>query len=296
MKNVFEVTRLGAQGAVGRAAVTREGLRTEIAFVGAAADGEIYRLAAMCGGRCVPLGVAVPTTSTGDTAADGQLQFRRTYTPNALRELGFSEPTAFVLVTAKELTAGMVVTEDAIDNDAPNTNETVVAGVTDTATATAEDIAAPVSAHVPVEDDDQRIGAADTHVPHEIAVAETAPASQEITATTATRDREPVPYVARTLAPEPAPPADHGFTPCSDAGALFAQPELYRDITAAADAQNAPLHGALTRTDGEVTLLAVPLRADEPFALLPIFCFGEPTRLDERDYLIFKLKNGVLFA
>ncbi|MBR3554316.1 MAG: hypothetical protein IKN89_00240 [Oscillospiraceae bacterium] len=48
--------------------------------------------------------------------------------------------------------------------------------------------------------------------------------------------------------------------------------------------------GALTRREGENTLLALPLT--EPFPLMPVFCLGTLRQLEGRPYLIFGIFNG----
>ena len=48
--------------------------------------------------------------------------------------------------------------------------------------------------------------------------------------------------------------------------------------------------GALTRREGAITLLALPLT--EPFPLLPVFCLGTLRRLEGRPYLLFGIFDG----
>ena len=48
--------------------------------------------------------------------------------------------------------------------------------------------------------------------------------------------------------------------------------------------------GALTRREGEDTLLALPLA--DPFPLLPVFCLGTFRRLEGKPYLLFGIFDG----
>ena len=51
---------------------------------------------------------------------------------------------------------------------------------------------------------------------------------------------------------------------------------------------------ALIRTEDDMTLFAVPLRTDAPFPMMPVFCFGQCQRIDSKEYVVFKVKNGEL--
>jgi len=50
--------------------------------------------------------------------------------------------------------------------------------------------------------------------------------------------------------------------------------------------------GVLTRAAGGDTLIAVPFSHTEPFSMMPIFCFGRIKRIGERDYAVFRIRNG----
>lgn len=68
--------------------------------------------------------------------------------------------------------------------------------------------------------------------------------------------------------------------------------ELFSDAELQRACQN--VTGALSMTIEGVTLLAIPFKAGAPFPAMPIFCFGESYNIQEKDYLIFKIKNGNL--
>ena len=42
------------------------------------------------------------------------------------------------------------------------------------------------------------------------------------------------------------------------------------------------------------TLLAIPFDTDNPFPLMPIFCFGESIRIHGKSYLMFRIKDGCI--
>ena len=52
--------------------------------------------------------------------------------------------------------------------------------------------------------------------------------------------------------------------------------------------------GALYRKDGEFEYIAISASPDEPFPLMPVFCFGEQQSIDGKEYIVFKIKNGKL--
>ncbi len=51
--------------------------------------------------------------------------------------------------------------------------------------------------------------------------------------------------------------------------------------------------GVLTRREGEAVLLAVPLDRGRPFAAMSIFCFGVPAAINGRNWLVFRIMDGV---
>ena len=87
--------------------------------------------------------------------------------------------------------------------------------------------------------------------------------------------------------PDPAP-AEGMWAPCREPGTVFADPELQSAC--------AGVRGALTRKQGDETLLAVPLGPDRPFPMMPVFCFGTCERIGGSTYLVIKKKNGKLIV
>jgi hypothetical protein len=79
-----------------------------------------------------------------------------------------------------------------------------------------------------------------------------------------------------------------GWRSISEPALQFADPDLK---AACKDAK-----GVLMAKTGEITELAFPIKSGAPFDLMPAFCLGRPAKIGDKDYLIFKLKNGNIFA
>ena len=84
----------------------------------------------------------------------------------------------------------------------------------------------------------------------------------------------------------PEPPKLPGWRSISNPWTLFDDADI-------ADACRG-VQGALTVERDGFVLLAVPVGADEPFPMMPIFCFGEPEMIEGRGYVVFKTQNGNL--
>ncbi|NLB30001.1 MAG: hypothetical protein GX823_07305, partial [Clostridiales bacterium] len=94
MDGRFDVTRAGVQ--YGVAELSQNGFMQDISFTGTAPDNNnVYRLAAVCGGRYVMLGVPVPDKS-------GRLTLVKSLSKTSCRELGFDSPGEFELVLPGE--------------------------------------------------------------------------------------------------------------------------------------------------------------------------------------------------
>ncbi len=51
--------------------------------------------------------------------------------------------------------------------------------------------------------------------------------------------------------------------------------------------------GVLSRREGETVFLAVPLDRGRPFAAMPIFCFGSPETINGRNWVVFRIMDGM---
>ena len=94
MDGRFDVTRNGLT--LGVVELLQTGSMLNLSFVGNAPDqNNVYRLAAVCDGQYVLLGVPVPDNG-------GALVLKKSLSKTAIRELGFALPTAFELVLPGE--------------------------------------------------------------------------------------------------------------------------------------------------------------------------------------------------
>jgi hypothetical protein len=307
----YKVTRAGA--AVGEASVYAEGLRTVIEARCAPSGGGVLRLAAVCGGEYITLGVAAPS--------GGELTFRKAYSKNALRELGFTEPEYFALVKSGEVAArpplGAAIAEllpeavgAAVGVFAPQPVARLTEAVAERIVAAGGELAAKIADTVPHRS-----------TPPEPVAPELPPEPE----TAAETESQPLPEIiaepeiielaaAPQLLPEPAydppapelperenesavtgyaPPETEAETPEPGGWSRIADPKSLFAASGFA-AVTREVRGALTRTDGDVSYLAVPFDADAEFPMMPVFCFGVPETLGGRDYLVFRLKNGIL--
>ncbi|MDR3277146.1 MAG: hypothetical protein LBT12_00080 [Oscillospiraceae bacterium] len=248
----YGVTRLGRRA--GTVSVVQNGLTTRFDCACDHAGDEILRLAAVCNGRYVPLGVMAPD--------GGALRLCRNYSKNALRELGFSEPGEFRLVLPGETYDGV-----------------------------AAETFAPQPEPVPAPEPMQTRGS-EPERPPERQDADFRPITPPAPVTLTEPERAPrgVEAPPRSAGPSiPAEPAPRGkWTPIANPSILF------RDNDA--ELISGEVAGALTCAEDGVTLLAVPILPDAPFPMMPIFCFGDPAVIDGREYVVFKLKNGLLTA
>lgn len=87
-------------------------------------------------------------------------------------------------------------------------------------------------------------------------------------------------------APGEALPLVGGWRPAPPLSRLIEDPELYEGRES--------IPGALVTEQDGFTLLAVPVSPEEPFPLMGIFCFGYPTQIGDKDYILFKLQDGAL--
>ena len=115
MDGRFDVTRAGV--VFGVAELSENGLMQDIRFDGSAPDDKnVYRLAAVCGGEYVQLGVPVPDKS-------GTLTLKKSLSRAAVRALGFALPSAFELVLPGEERSG-VINDRAVELD--NESEIII--------------------------------------------------------------------------------------------------------------------------------------------------------------------------
>ena len=54
------------------------------------------------------------------------------------------------------------------------------------------------------------------------------------------------------------------------------------------------LNGALRRSCGDTEELAIPVSPNEPFPMMPVFCYGDIAEINGRQYVVFTVKGGKL--
>ena len=104
-------------------------------------------------------------------------------------------------------------------------------------------------------------------------------------------EKEKAPYAApEPPHPEPSEPEEtaliDGWTHVDTPGMFFS------DLSVAEACAN--VAGALITARDGFELLAVPISPEEPFPLMPVFCFGSSGVIGGREYIVFKIKDGNL--
>ncbi|UOO37387.1 hypothetical protein IZU99_09015 [Oscillospiraceae bacterium CM] len=223
---------------------------------------DILRLAAVCEGKYIPLGVLVPEA--------GVLRLKKSYTRNGLAFIGYQDAQSYHLVKPAEVYA-----------DAPALRQ---------ATADAGTPRIAVSANTTEKADE---AAADTRLAPTANSIDTTVSVPEAPLHTTEHDdafeEMPLLKVHGDAEPEStpdSPSAVGGWRPIGEPARLF------DDETISEACQG--IEGALTTEQDGLTLLAVPVSPSAPFPMMSIFCFGEPFEIGSGEYLLFKIKNGSL--
>jgi hypothetical protein len=272
----------------------------------------------------------------------GTLRLKKSYSKNALADIGFTGADAFHLVSPDQLLHGrpeappapQVVTDAAVEIHAPAFDAAAPAAAPASAV-----FAAP--AETPAAEPADTLSAADIQ-----AVSESVYPAERFEA-----DNTPISYeeqaLFRTLPepePEPPPQPEAGSaagTQDADAGTAEENPAIQSlsdqllsallEMTSNKAADNGAPAGepgpvkaalpdgwqyaeipaalfvdpdisktcqdvtnALVRTEEDHVLLAVPISPEEPFSMMPVFCFGTPRQIDGSEYIVFKIKDGYL--
>lgn len=248
---------------------------------------DIVRLAAVCKGTYVPLGVMAPEA--------GLLRLKKGYTKNALASIGYDdsrypEAVSFYLIRSGDIFSATELMESAPVPQIEDDSETP-------AEPTAPDNAseAILSAYAP-----EPIVYNDFPEPTDYYFE---PEAEDNTDDTepATTAQEPVPEPVlqqadiqpthtqaeqRAAYSDGTPAALNGWLPTPNPGSLFDDAGVQEACT---DIQN-----ALIKEQEDCVLLAVPVSQTEPFPMMPVFCFGSSERIGEQDCIIFKIRNGNL--
>ena len=278
----FPVTADGRE--VGRVSISQNGLMAVFESACDYKSTDVLRLIAICSAHNAVLGVMIPDP-------EGILRYKKSFSKNALAEMGFSDPAEFRLARRDEIQSVNAPVAAPGDNHAaqPDNQKSMpdiqsAAGADDPPAGTHRD-----SRQKPADIKPAKTPAAGVRMPP-FAVASPQPQKQESSSgnasapETAAQDNDD--------SNEPSAPPDNisdipdGWSRTDNPGGLFGDPDFAQIC-----------HGvknALTKTSGDLVLLAVPVLQDEPFPMMPVFCFGDSGRIGGGEYIIFKIKNGKL--
>jgi hypothetical protein len=284
----FDVTRLG--NTVGAVSVEQQGLNTRFDCDCAAPGAELLRLAAVCGGEVVALGVMMPE--------GGRLKFGKRFSRNALRELGYSEPSAFILTAPGD---AVRTAQSPPEVAAADTSEDA-ASVQVLAIEPERDAVPPAPPDIPAEPRELHIPAQFELkielVPRQGGGVPPEPGAISIEPIASGGGTKPPEPPESTWRGPPPPPRGDSTPPEPEAKSSVpgwrAEPDPRTLLRESDGVISGEVRGALISRDGDVVRLAIPISPDEAFPMMPVFCFGEAAELDGRDFVIFKIRDGVL--
>ena len=264
----FPVTARG--GTVGSVTVSQSGLMTVFNCTCRCKSREILRLAAVCGGRYVTLGVPVPdnvAAASPDPAAApaseaGALCLKKSFSKKALGDLGYDSPLAFHLIRSEEVFAPPHDTGDGGSQETDMMPE---------ASAEEQDWTENLPVR-PEEFEAPRMGL--NSLPEQMTPEAV---EEDLTAV--------CPAMPAEDGLEEAADLD-GWTQITTPGYIFSEPS----VAEACDG----ITGALLAVREDHLLLAVPVSPEEPFPLMAVFCFGSSDLIGGREYIVFKVRDGNL--
>lgn len=335
MTNAFGDFPVYAQGnIVGSVNVSQNGLMTVFDCTCDYKSRDVLRLAAVCGGDYVPLGVIMPLGGKmpdGGGQPSGALRLKKSFSRNALESLGYRDARSFHLIRqgetytlSPEITAmpdPVQLSSEEMYQDEPDPTSYIYAYPEPPAAAEEpEQVPAPVEPWL-VQDTEQETAAlpAEPETERELcAVPIGVEAEQEPFARNAGLDAVPASASQEeTFAAEddnnscePPPdeppvknePAETHENPAFANGAASFIPEgwmhvstpgvLFNDASIAGACEG--VSGALISVREGFQHLAVPVSPEEPFPMMAVFCFGSPTVISGREYIVFKIQDGNL--
>ncbi len=277
---------------VGSVSVSQNGLMTVFDSGCDYESPDVLRLAAVCDGRYVALGVMMPDKA-------GALRLKKSYSKNGLAEIGFSGPVSYHLVRQGDVFKENATSPKPAENR--TSTPTAVRPVRRPSASShdmkpesqpAEEQRAPSftlpAAHAQMQPLHRTQPQMQPQSPVQTPAEKQLQATEEkITPATPGSEQHASDKVKEEEAPSDLKPTGvDGWVPADDPRALFRDgefAEICRDVK-----------NALTKQSGDTVLLAVPVSPDEPFTMMPVFCFGDSGKIGGRDYIIFKIKNGKL--
>ncbi len=235
---------------------------------------DVVRLAAVCSGKYVPLGITMPYDDRPDSNADaaartGNLHLRKSFTKNALIAIGYHDPVSFHLIRP-----GAVYTETEESSSESAIEETSFRNAASSAPEKEPEVVLPT-------DEAETIVYNDFPDPIDYAYDfEPEPYANIVYSEPAEQAHEPGPVSDALVV---VPSALSSWTKIPNPGILFDDHSIQETCEG--------LSNALIMEQDEYVLLAVPVLATEPFPMMPVFCFGRSGDIDDQEYIIFKIKN-----
>ena len=279
----------------GVAEVSMDGLRTLFVCDSDIVSDDVLRLFCFSGGKAILIGVMTPE--------NGRLGLRRAFTKNTLTSIGLDKVEKCVLAKNADEASELYKTAPSFEQTPQKSVPREAKSGSPQADARPEQFIMP-----------KKVIYDDSNLP-EPSLLRKAPYT--ISPKPAPHD-PPVKHVAAT--PEPEPFLQARQTPSSpmrespqvpDFPSLNSPPpariksvpewqqenaahKLFKDEEMKSACSE--LRGALTRKQDGITMLAVPCRGDEPFPMMPIFCFGKSEIIAGEPYVVFGVKDGEIIT
>lgn len=255
---------------------------------------DVLRLAAVCDGRYVPLGVMVPEKTS--------LRLKKSFSKNALNAAGYTEPVAFHLIKQGDVYSGSQeilpmssqfeqTDEMPLEPVSQDTQPEYTPAIKESSPGEIE------TAHVYTSEP-----GADAHPASAVfeKEPEAIPIEEEPEMALQAAETEPIVY---NDFPEPTEyindfepeiktyPADPEQTPSG--WTYIPDPRILFNDDSVKEACHG-VSGAYITEQDDCILLAVPVLPNEPFPMMPVFCFGYSGEIGGQEYIVFKIKNGNL--
>lgn len=273
---------------------------------------DVLRLAAVCGGKYVPLGVMIPDTEAQSGVHKGSLHLKKSLTKNTLTSIGYDEAVSFHLIKPGAVYAIDAETEpepafhngdadeDASTPDAQNNQPENVLSADDTEPIVYVDFPDPAEYEYDPADyglELDSVGSANLPVP---ALEDHMPKSENAANDNQTTHKTPEPEPFRQVhkpasqvpAQEPVAVSAEKFDSADGWMSISNPCKLFDDSIIQESCTE--ISNALFMEQNGYVLLAVPVIPTEPFPMMPVFCFGNSGAIAGQECIIFKIKNGHL--
>ncbi len=237
----------------------------------------VFRLAVLSGGMLAPIGIMAPS--------GGGWSLEKTLSPAALRSMGITSIDGATLTGAE---AGMgAVAAAASCAPAPQIDKqhlSEAAGWHEGKAAEAAEPAEEEAMEQAMEPAEEEAAAA---------LPDNSPESRQLYKDEAGRPDFAPPEVIHEIpaaylpygSPEPGG-YEEGWAEERGSERLFKDPEIKRICRDMTD--------TLIKTEDGAFYLAVPIIRGRPFPAMPIFCFGTSRKINGKNYVVFKIKDGEL--